>query len=157
ILAAVLLAAPALAAQQQPVPLPIRGEFPAKPVEEFVPEPPNIQVTPYATGLEVVWSLDFAPDGRLFIAERPGRIRIVSAGGELDPTPWMTFNTVNELEEGLLGLVLDPDFPNEPWVYAFHAVVQGDTCVNRVSRFREVNGRGDPASEQVLIDGLPCF
>lgn len=154
---AVLIAASAAAAQQQPVPLPIHGEFPMKPDEDFLPEPPNIQVTPYATGLEVVWSLEFAPDGRLFIAERPGRIRIVSPSGDLDPTPWMTFNTVNELEEGLLGLALDPDFPNEPWVYAFHAVPSGQSCVNRVSRFREVNGRGDPSSGQVLIDGLPCF
>src|SRR4029079_3983872 len=33
------------------------------------------------TGLEVPWSLNFAPDGRLFVTERPGRVRIVTLGG----------------------------------------------------------------------------
>lgn len=151
---ALLAGAPSLWAQGQGLglPRPIRGEIPTVP-ETYVVEPPGISVTPYATGLEIVWSLEFAPDGRLFIAERPGRVRVVSAEGELDPTPWLTLPINVRLEDGLLGLTLDPDFENEPWVYVYYTHAKGDQLVNRVSRFREVNGRA--GEEQVLLDDLP--
>jgi glucose/arabinose dehydrogenase len=151
-----LLGAGASMAQQaDPLPRPIRGELPAAAEEVFVVDPPGIEVTPYATGLEVVWSLEFAPDGRLFVAERPGRVRVVSAGGQLDPAPWLTVQTEVRLEDGLLGLALHPDFANQPWVYVFYTFRKGEDLVNRVSRFREVNGRG--TSEEVLLDDLPSF
>ncbi|MGH7575183.1 MAG: hypothetical protein ACREM1_08665 [Longimicrobiales bacterium] len=41
-----------------------------------------------ATTLDVVWSLEFARDGRLFLTEKVGRIRVIGADGRLDPVPW---------------------------------------------------------------------
>lgn len=137
-----------------PLPPPLVGELPPAPEEVYVQNPAGISVTPYVTGLKVVWSLDFAPDGRLFIAEREGRIRVASPTGQLDPTPWHTFQGMQvRLEDGLLGLTLHPDFETQPWVYAFYTVQKGEQYVNRVSRFREVNGRSGP--EEILIDDLP--
>ena len=138
------------------LPPPLVGELPPAPAEVLVLNPEGVSVTPFVTGLKVVWSLDFAPDGRLFIAEREGRIRVASRTGELDPTPWHTFQGMQvRLEDGLLGLALHPDFETQPWVYAFYTVQKGEQYVNRVSRFREVNGRSGP--EEVLIDDLPSF
>lgn len=135
---------------------PLVGELPVTPEEVYVLEPEGISVTPYATGLKVIWSLEFAPDGRLFVAEREGRIRVVSADGQLDEAPWHTFEGMAvRLEDGLLGLTLHPEFETQPWIYAFHTVQKGDQHVNRVSRFREVNGRA--GEEEVLIDDLPSF
>lgn len=135
---------------------PLVGELPPTPEEVFLPAPEGISVTPYVTGLKIVWSLEFAPDGRLFLAEREGRIRVVSPGGQLDATPWHTFAGMQvRLEDGLLGLTLHPQFATQPWVYAFYTVQKGEQYVNRVSRFREVNGRA--GEEQVLIDDLPSF
>ncbi len=34
-------------------------------------------VEPVVTNLEIPWSMAFAPDGRLFVTERPGRVRII--------------------------------------------------------------------------------
>jgi glucose/arabinose dehydrogenase len=142
-----------LSAQQNAVPLPIRGELPDV-QETYVPTPPGIDVTPYATGLEIVWSLEFAPDGRLFIAERAGRIRIVDTSGQLDPQPWLTIpGLVSRFEDGLLGLTLDPDFAEQPWVYVYYATDKDGVIVNRVSRFREDDGRG--GTEQILLDDIP--
>ena len=45
------------------------------------------------TNLEVPWSLAFAPDGRLFITERPGRVRIAQNGALL-PQPALTVTDV---------------------------------------------------------------
>src|SRR5690606_8800242 len=47
---------------------------------------------------------------------------------------------------------LDPNFEQQPYVYVYYTLVKGDT-VNRVSRFREVNGKG--VDEQVLVDDIP--
>jgi quinoprotein glucose dehydrogenase len=140
-------------AQAPGVPLPIRGELPAV-AETFVRNPPGIEVTPYASGLEIIWSLEFAPDGRLFIAERAGRIRVVDARARLDAEPWLKVpNVTSRFEDGLLGLTLDPDFAGQPWVYAYYATENNGAVVNRVSRFREENGRGH--TEQILLDNIP--
>jgi quinoprotein glucose dehydrogenase len=139
----------------QPIPglaPPLRGELPQVPAPTFLSEPPGVVVTPVATGLEIVWSLEFAPDGQLFITERPGRVRVMSAAGVLDPTPWVSFPDVVRREDGLLGLALHPDFVNQPWVYLYHTIQKGDALINRVSRFREVNGRA--GEEEILIDDL---
>jgi glucose/arabinose dehydrogenase len=154
VVAALLMRAGALEAQPQErasLQPPIMGELPVVP-ETYHLQPAGISVTPYATGLGIIWSLEFAPDGRLFVAEREGRVRVISRDGQLDPTPWVTVPTEIRLEDGLLGMTLDPDFANQPYVYVFHTFRKGETLVNRVVRYREVNGRGtDPT---VLLDDL---
>lgn len=138
-----------------PTPRPIVGELPAAPAEQFLPSPPGIIVEPWITGLEAIWTLQFAPDGRLFLTEKFGRVRIVSARGELDPAPWTSIDVMREGGEGgLMGLALHPAFPREPWVYVMYTTYKGGRPVNRVTRFREVNGRG--AAEQVILDDLPA-
>src|SRR5438309_2173144 len=60
-----------------------------------------------ARRLETPWALAFAPDGRLFVAERPGRIRLV-ASGRLQRKPVAVLKVVERGESGLMGLALDP-------------------------------------------------
>jgi hypothetical protein len=60
-------------------------------------------------GLDTPWALDFAPDGRIFISERPGRIRVVEHG-QLRPEPWMELEVTATGEAGLLGIAVDPQF-----------------------------------------------
>ena len=135
---------------------PIMGPVPGVPLEVYHVEPPGVTVQTLFTGLDVVWSIDFAPDGRLFLTEKAGRIRVASPAGELDPSPWLTLPQVSAAvrENGLNGLALHPRFAEEPWVYVMYTVNAGAGAVaNRVSRFREVDGRG--GEEQVLLDGLP--
>lgn len=151
--AAVLMPAsvPVRAQISQP---PTVGDLPPAPTETFVPEPPGTAVTIFASGLEAIWSLAFAPDGRLFLTERPGRIRVVSRDGRVDETPWATVASESTRGEGgLLGLALHPRFPDEPWVYVMYTARKSDGLVNRVTRFREVNGRG--AGEEIILDDLP--
>lgn len=107
------------------------------------------------TGLEVPWSLAFAPDGRLFISERPGRVRIVQ-NGSLLAAPALTLGDVAATgESGLLGLTLHPDFGSNHFVYLAYTSRgrQGD-LINRVMRYREVgNTLGEPL---VLMDNIPA-
>lgn len=106
-----------------------------------------------AAGLEVPWSLAFAPDGRIFVAERPGRVRIVS-GGQVEPRPALTLTDVYaQGEAGLLGLTLHPQFESNRLVFLVYTARRSDgTPVNRVVRFRELNGElGEPV---VLLDDI---
>lgn len=152
-LVAVLVTAPLHA--QVATDRPTVGPLPPAPDERFIPEPPGVTVEIYASGLETVWGLQFAPDGRLFLTERPGRIRVVSRDGQLASEPWAVIDNVNASGEGgLLGLALHPDFANEPWVYVMYTARTNGGIVNRVSRFREENGTA--GAEDIILDDLPA-
>jgi glucose/arabinose dehydrogenase len=135
---------------------PILGELPRFPLEEYSLHPEGVTVETYLHDLDVVWALEFAPDGRLFLNEKGGKIRIVSPDGEMDPTPWATISDVTAeiREHGLFGLALHPQFPEQPWVYVMYSYVSAqDRTANRVVRFREVDGRG--VDRQIILDDIP--
>ena len=86
-----------------------------------------------ATGLEIPWSLAFAPDGRLFITERPGRVRIF-ANGQLQAEPALVLTDVfTSGESGILGLALHPDFATNHFVYLTYTAT-GPNGAGRAAR-----------------------
>ena len=97
-------------------------------------------------------NMAFAPDGTIFVADKDvGEIRIVRDGEILDQ-PFATLPiqvTVNET--GLLGVAVHPDFPDEPWVYAYFT---GTDAVNHLVRIRADGDRGTDI--QPLLDLLPA-
>jgi len=113
----------------------------------------RFRVETVLTGLEVPWSLNFAPDGRLFVTERPGRVRIVTLGGVSELA--LTLDGVfAQGEAGLLGLALDPEFAQNHFVYLYYSASVPGGAMNRIVRYREVNSRlGERA---VLLDNIPA-
>ena len=92
----------------------------------------------------------FAPDGRLFVCEQGGALRVIKNGALL-PTPFLTVSVNSSGERGLLGAAFDPDFANNNFVYIYYTATS-PTVHNRVSRF---TANGDVAvtnSEVVLMD-----
>lgn len=141
----------ALAAQERPV----VGDLPPMPQEEFIMDPPGIQVEDFATGLEAMWDILFLPDGRVLLSERPGRIRLVTAEGELRDEPWAAPDHVfHGGGGGMMGLALHPDYPDAPWIYAMYSVFVDGGPVNRVSRF--LDGEDRAGAEEVVLDRLPA-
>jgi glucose/arabinose dehydrogenase len=132
---------------------PTIGGRPASPAEMRVTHPAGVRVEVVAGGLEAPWDLAWTPDGRLFVTERPGRVRVI-AGGALAPAPWITFDVARTGEAGLMGMAVDPDFASSPWLY-FALTVRdaGGDLENRVVRVREENGRAGRV--EVVIDHLP--
>jgi len=47
------------------------------PQEQLAGTPPDLKIEVLVRGLDTPWAIDFAPNGRIFITERPGRIRVV--------------------------------------------------------------------------------
>lgn len=107
-----------------------------------------------ATNLQIPWSLNFAPDGRLFVTERPGRVRIFNAS-LTSSEPALTVDGVfAEGEAGVLGLALDPDFASTRLVYIYYSARVSGGAVNRVVRYREAAGR--LVERVVLLDNIPA-
>jgi len=108
-----------------------------------------------ATGLETPWALDFAPDGRIFVTERAGRIRIIKEG-KLQPEPWLVLDAYEIGEAGLMGLALDPDFSHNRFVYAAYSYRDSRGRVkNRLVRLREEPASGKGQRERILVDEVP--
>jgi glucose/arabinose dehydrogenase len=91
-----------------------------------------------------------APDGRVFVCEQAGRLRVL-VGDRMRARPFLTVPTRADVEEGLLGVAFDPGFERNGWLYVCYTALTPHRH-NRVSRF---TARGDavvPGSEKVLLE-----
>jgi glucose/arabinose dehydrogenase len=114
----------------------------------------RLQPEVVATGLDTPIDLAFAPDGRVFVAERQGRIRIADLHRQRLETALDLHEIAPHLQE-VLSLAVHPRFADTRFVYLAY-VVQGlaDTRVVRLARVRESGGAlGEHA---VLLDGIPA-
>lgn len=115
---------------------------------------PRFYIETVARGLVTPWAMAFAPDGRIFITERLGRIRIVD-DGVLAEEPWATVAVKEDGEAGLMGIAISPDFARTRHVFIVGAFRDGeDDLVNRVVRFTEKNGKG--IEPTVILDSIPA-
>jgi glucose/arabinose dehydrogenase len=123
---------------------------PAATQQQRAPAPTAPEVDVITTGLEVPWDVAFLPDGRALVTERPGRVRVVGAQGELRDEPAATFDVQAEGEGGLMGIALDPDFEDEPFVYLM-ATRDGQV---RVLRHRWNAEKQTLTEDGVALDGI---
>ncbi len=108
------------------------------------------------TGADIPVRMAMAPDGRMFYAElQTGAIRIIEATGQLQAQPFATTQVVSGAEKGMLGLVLDPDFENNGYVYVHATVpgVNGATDHAEIIRYTAVDNTG--VNPVTLVDDLP--
>ncbi|MFL5338819.1 MAG: PQQ-dependent sugar dehydrogenase [Gemmataceae bacterium] len=112
--------------------------------------PLGFSETALATGLTAPTAMEFAPDGRLFVAEQGGALRVVK-NGSLLPTPFVSLTVDSSGERGLLGVTFDPNFATNQFVYVYYTV-PGSPAHNRVSRFTANGDVASAGSETVLMD-----
>ncbi|HYJ88588.1 MAG TPA: PQQ-dependent sugar dehydrogenase [Pyrinomonadaceae bacterium] len=113
----------------------------------------NFKVETVIGNLEVPWSIVWAPDGRMFFTERPGRVRVYE-NGRLRPEPVYTVPDVEQTgESGLMSIALHPQFASGRFVYLAYAY-KADELRVRVVRYREApNGLTEP---KVIIENIPA-
>ena len=97
--------------------------------------PPGFTETLLADDLDGATALDVLPDGRILIAEQRGTVRIVPAAGGNAQTVHQLSADNRTGERGLLGIVVDPDFEANGFVYVYYTTDDGGLH-NRLSRFR---------------------
>jgi glucose/arabinose dehydrogenase len=75
------------------------------------------------SGLDQPMNIEFAPDGRIFVAEKAGRIKVFDSIADTTPTLFadLSVNVHNQHDRGLLGLALHPEFPAKPYVYVLYS------------------------------------
>ncbi len=108
----------------------------------------------WLTGLNAATAFAQAPDGRLFVAEQGGTLRVVTNGALL-PTAFLQLNVDDAGERGLLGVALHPAFDVNGWVYVYHTTPEGGTH-NRISRFT-ANGNVVSAGSELIVADLPAL
>lgn len=97
-----------------------------------------VQAETVVRGLENPWGLDFLPDGRMIITERPGRLRIASTDGTLGEPVTGVPAVYARGQGGLLDVALDPDFANNQRVYLTYAEPEGEKAGTSAARGRLV-------------------
>jgi aldose sugar dehydrogenase len=170
--------------------LPENGASALRP-EQPPADPPELVTTPgtaiavdtVVSTLEVPWSLDFAPDGRVFVTERGGQVRVIE-NGVLRVEPWAelpVFAREPQIapESGLMGIALAPNFASSGHVFVLGTFWKRSQAPlsrtidkvfrkvagvfspraaipyeNRVYRLTDRGGRGVDAT--LVIDDLPA-
>lgn len=131
---------------------PVVGKKPPMPNPVQIPNPPYT-VTTIATHLVTPWDMAFTPDGRIYVTERPGRVRIIT-GGNLRDQPYHTLQNVRETSEGgLMGIALHPGYPSPRWVYLMYTYSADGNTYNKVSRFTDT-GQG-LTDERAVVTQIP--
>lgn len=135
-----------------------RKDDPSQPLNPPVDPDPNtpakLTVTTLVSGLDTPWQMALAPDGRLFVTERAGRVRVVE-NGQLRAQNWADVPAQEQGEGGLLGIALDPNFAQNGYVYLAYTYATGtQPYVNRLVRYRENAATKTGTVDKVLIDNV---
>ncbi len=112
--------------------------------------PSGFSETLIANGISNPTAFAFASDGRIFVTQQNGNLRVIK-NNTLLATPFVTLTVNSTGERGLLGVALDPDFPNTPYVYLYYTATT-PTIHNRVSRFTADGDVAAANSETILLD-----
>jgi glucose/arabinose dehydrogenase len=117
--------------------------------------PSGFAETRVATGLASPTAMSFAPDGRLFVCEQGGRLRVIKNGALLSQ-PFLSVSVNSSGERGLLGVAFDPNFATNGFVYVYYTT-SGSPIHNRVSRFTASASNPDvvAAGSEVQLLNLP--
>jgi glucose/arabinose dehydrogenase len=112
--------------------------------------PSGFAETQISAGLTSPTAMALAPDGRIFVCEQGGRLRVIK-GGVLLPTPFVSLTVSSSGERGLLGVTFDPAFASNRYVYVYYTATT-PTIHNRVSRFTAAGDVAAAGSETVLLE-----
>ena len=112
--------------------------------------PPGFTETQVAGGFGAPTAMALARDGRLFVAEQTGALRVIK-NGSLLATPFVSLDVDPNGERGLLGIAFDPAFERNQFVYLYYTV-PGSPAHNRISRFTAAGDVASAGSEQPIFD-----
>lgn len=113
--------------------------------------------TAFVSGLSNATAMAQAPDGRWFVAQQGGALRVVKNGALL-PAPFTTLTVDSTGERGLIGVALHPNFATNGWIYLYHTTPEAGVH-NRIVRVTANPPSSDTVSagSTVLIADLPAL
>lgn len=102
------------------------------------------------SGISSPTAMEIAPDGRIFVCQQGGQLRVIKNGALL-ATPFVTLSVDPSGERGLLGVTFDPNFATNQFVYVYYTVPSTPRH-NRVSRFTANGDVAVAGSEFILLE-----
>lgn len=105
---------------------------------------PFPEATPpsWDNGLLKPTTLEFAPDGKIFVAERDGRV--LEFDSKEDTTPTVVLSILDKVmargDRGILGMKLDPEYPTKPYIYlsyTYDAPIGGDSSLSTHTHYAD--------------------
>jgi glucose/arabinose dehydrogenase len=104
-------------------------------------------------------AMAFAPDGRLFVCQQNGHLRVIDASGTLLGPDFVTLTVDSAGERGLLGVAFDPSFSTNNYVYVYHTVPAGPSNSppphNQITRYTANGNVAAGAGTNILdLDNL---
>lgn len=88
-------------------------------------------------GLASPTAMEFAPDGRIFVCQQGGSLRVIK-NGVLLSTPFLTLSVDANGERGLLGIAFDPNFASNNFLYVYYTVPPRHDTTASVASLRTV-------------------
>src|SRR5262245_48842052 len=106
--------------------------------------PPSFQESTVFSGLTNPTAVRFASDGRVFVAEKSGLIKVFASLTATTPTVFadLRTNVHNFWDRGLLGLELHPNFPTTPYVYVLYTLDRAPSSMT-IPRWGTAGATGD--------------
>lgn len=112
--------------------------------------PSGFKETLVVKGLVAPVTFAFAPDGRIFICEQNGEVKIFK-DGVLKTELFLKLEVDSQGEHGVLGIAFDPSFETHPYVYIYYTALS-PLIHNRLSRFTVEGDHAKEGSELVLLE-----
>jgi glucose/arabinose dehydrogenase len=115
--------------------------------------PPNFARSQVVGGLASPTAMEFAPDGRLFVAEQRGTLRVLKAGGKLATFLDISGSVDSAGERGLLGVAFDPAFSKNHYVYLYYTqrATGATPAHNQVVRVRARGDRAVAGTKKLIL------
>jgi putative heme-binding domain-containing protein len=113
--------------------------------------PKGFKAEVVATGLTGATALEVASDGRVFVCEQTGTLRVIK-NGKLLPAPFIKLPVDSSWERGLIGVTVAPDFPETPHVFVCYVAAKPYPH-HVISRFTAAGDVATPGSEKILLEG----
>src|SRR3954453_11495393 len=108
---------------------------------------------------------DFAPDGRLFVADKQGTVSVVEADGTLAPAPFFSVDVDTYRDRGLISVLVDPNYVHNHYVYVYYTAAvpsnpnaADNGAVTRLVRLKASSANpdvADPTSAVTILDNIP--
>jgi glucose/arabinose dehydrogenase len=107
----------------------------------------------FASGFSFITGLEFTDDGRLFVADVTGKIRIVETDGTVNPTLFIDLGDRigSTGEQALSSFVLHPQFETNGAFFVNYTTPQNVTHLSRFHTMTTDPGQGDPNSEEIIL------
>ncbi|WP_232835010.1 PQQ-dependent sugar dehydrogenase [Pleomorphovibrio marinus] len=145
-----------IAQEEDTMATPILGEVPQKVQDIYRPMVDEVQVEVWVDSLTIPWSLRFLPNGDALVAQRPGSIMRIPKDTNQPKLFLDVPGVVHEVDAGLMGMDLHPDFENNGWIYIMHAYRnEQDELLSKVVRLSHKTNTAEV--DKVILDNIPAY